>query len=309
MRVIFCGFGELGDAVFQSIVDVHEVCAVVTHPGGFSGLTDPAVEKRANSHSIPVFYSVSAREPSLHRSLLDLEADLLVSTNWRTKMPSEMLDLTPMGAINLHDALLPEYAGFGAVNWAIRDGRDETGLTVHFMDDELDTGPIVYQTSISISSDETAGSVYRRLVALYGPTAIRAIKLVENGSRGVPQTAASGFFGHRITIHDTRIFWSEASHRIVNLVRAQDGPFINAWCIDEGRRLFVTRASLPGRAVRGTPGRVVGRQDGGVLVGCGSTGLPDSRGVSLVEVRPEGTSEPLPAVDYFGKITGARYLS
>lgn len=309
MKIVFAGFGELGDTVLGELVQHHEVCAVVTHQAGFTDLSDNDVEKRARVHSIPTYYSVSAREPELHEVLTRLEADLLVSTNWRTRMPAKMLGVTRLGAINVHDALLPEYAGFGAVNWAIRDGRDRTGLTVHFMDDELDTGPVINQVAINIGPDEYADSVYTRLVSLYGSTALRAIELVEGGSRGTSQTPGAGFFGHRITANDTRIDWNDSSHQIVNLVRSQASPFINAWCVDDDKHINVTRAAVPSRPVRGTAGRIVAHTDGGILVSCGRTGVADSKGIILLGVKPEGTHSPLPAVEYFGRVRGARYLS
>lgn len=307
MRVLFAGFGELGAAVLDPLTRRHQVAAVLTHPAGFTGLDGGHLQGIADRAAIPVFLSATATEPDLAPRLADLGADVLVSTNWRTRLPKDILAATTLGAINVHDSLLPRYAGFGAVNWVIRDGGDHTGLTVHVMDDQLDTGPVLLQTRVDIGPADDATTVYRRLVAQYGPAALDSLDLLAQGHRGTPQNLTCASFGHRITLEDTRVDWTWDTTAIVNLVRGQSSPLLNAWCTSAGQRLFIGKASTPIRAVRGTPGRVVATTEGGVLIGCGRPGAPDSRGVVLHRVTPEDEAEQ-DATEYFAPIRGARYL-
>ena len=212
-------------------------------------------------------------------------------------MPVEVLELPRHGAVNVHDALLPRYAGFGAVNWAIRNGESVTGLTAHYMDAEFDTGPIITQRRVEIGPHDTAGRLLEKLVAEYQPVTLEALACVEAGHRGTPQ-GDGGTFYHRIGIEDTMIDWQRGTPELYDLVRGQSDPFINAWTRHDGQRLFVKTAALPSRAYRGTPGHVVKRADDGVAVVCGGPDVENGRGLILLDVQTED-GPPMRAVEYF----------
>ena len=297
MIVAFMGYGELGANVLRGLVHHHRVALVVTHEAGFGGLHEPDVQEAAAELGIPVVVSATALEPALHERIEALRPDVIVSTNWRTRVPAELLDLPRLGAVNVHDALLPRYAGFGAVNWAIRNGERETGLTVHFMDSELDTGPVIAQTSVPITPYDSANRVLENLVAKYQPITLRALDLVEAGHRGRPQSGEGSFY-HRIGLEDTRIDWTDGTWQLYNLIRGQSDPFVNAWTLHQGERLFVKAATVPTRSYCGTPGRVIRAAEGGVAVACGAPGSADSRGLILLAVQTDD-GPPVRTVDYF----------
>jgi methionyl-tRNA formyltransferase len=297
MNVVFMGYGLLGAQVLRAVARHHDVPLVLTHRTEFSGLHEPDVLVAAQELGIPVELSARAREPELHQRIRDVGPHVIACTNWRTTVPGEVLRIPLLGAINVHDALLPRYGGFGAVNWVVRNGERTTGLTVHFMDEELDTGPVITQTTVEIGPEDSAGRVLDRLVAEYGPVIVRALDLVESGCRGEPQSGETSFY-HRVGLEDTRIDWTRGTTEVYNLVRGQSDPFINAWTTHDGFRLFVKAAAVPTRAYCGTAGRVVKAADGGVAVACGTPASHDARGVILLEVQTED-GPPVRAVDYF----------
>ncbi|MEO3746491.1 methionyl-tRNA formyltransferase [Plantactinospora sp. B5E13] len=298
MRIAFLGYGELGANVLRGVLAEHEVVLVVTHRADFSGLGEPDVELVAGELGVPVWYSAHAREPELHERLREARPDVILSTNWRTRVPAEVLSIPHRGAINVHDALLPRYAGFGAVNWAIRNGETETGLTVHYMDRELDTGPVITRKVVKIGPHDSAGYVLNNLLAEYVPVTLRALELVEQGHPGEPQPQTGGSFYHRIGEADTRIDWGASTTSVYNLIRGQSDPFVNAWTTHDGLRLWIKAASQPQRAHGGTPGRIIKAAEDGVAVACGQPGDPDARGVILLQVQADG-APPVRAVDYF----------
>jgi methionyl-tRNA formyltransferase len=298
LRVAFLGYGQLGATVLRGLHQHHHVALVVTHRPEFSGMAEPDVVEAALDLGVDVTLSSHAREPELHRRLRDLDADVIVSTNWRTPVPKDVLCVPRLGAVNIHDALLPRYAGLGAVNWAIRNGDRTTGLTAHLMDEELDTGPVITQTRVEIGPHDTAADVLERLLSQYVPVALRALELLELGHRGTPQALEEGTFYHRIGLEDTRIQWLESTTSVYNLVRAQVDPFLNSWTTYRGQRLFVKSATPPTRAYCGTPGRIVKVAEGGIAVACGQPGATDSRGIILRCVQVEG-QEPVQAIDLF----------
>ena len=297
------GYGLLGANVLGGLAAEHDVLLVLSHRADFSGLGEPHVERMARDLGLDVEFSATAAEPSLWAKVRKVAPEAIVSTNWRTKVPIGLLRIPSLGALNVHDALLPEYRGFGSVNWAIRDGRDHMGLTVHFMDAELDTGPIVARSIVPINKHDNAGQVLDKLLAEYVPVTLRALDLVGKGHRGEPQTATGGTFYHRITLEDTRIDWRDGTTHNYNLVRGQSDPFVNAWTTHKGNRLFVKAARPPQAGWCGTPGRIVRAADNGVAVACGRRGDPDARGLILLQVQPEG-GPMMRATDYFTSIGG-----
>ncbi|MBH1937093.1 methionyl-tRNA formyltransferase [Streptomyces sp. AV19] len=295
MRTVFLGYGEIGATVLGPLTEHHEVVAVLTHRPSYAGLGEDHVVKLAEKLGLPVHFARHADEPQVLPVLRQAAPEVLVSTNWRTRISETVLRIPSRCPVNVHDALLPGYAGFGAVNWTIRNGETRTGLTAHVMDPELDTGPVLHSVVVPIGDDETAGSVYAAMLRAYPGAVLTALDRVAHGEQPVPQPTTGSSFYHRITEADTRIDWSLSTTRLFNLIRAQSDPFLNAWCTAaDGRKLYVKRAKRPVRAYRGTPGRVVRHAEGGVAVSCGPSWAPGSDGIILLEAQWEG-DRPGPA--------------
>jgi methionyl-tRNA formyltransferase len=302
VKLVFMGYGLLGANVLNALAAHHRIALVVTHERGFSGLGEPHVELAAERLGIPVEVCSRADSPALHERMQRLSPDAITSTNWRTTVPGAVLRIPRLGAVNVHDALLPGYGGFGAVNWAIRNGESCTGLTAHLMDEELDTGPVITRAVVPIATHDDARCVLDRLLAQYAPVTLEALRLLEAGQRGEPQTGEASFY-HRIGIEDTRIDWTCGTTQLYDLVRGQSDPFLNAWTECDGRRLFIKAAAIPKRAYRGTPGRIVKAADGGVAIACGGTRHPDGHGLIVQQVQTED-GPSVRAVDYFLRFGG-----
>jgi methionyl-tRNA formyltransferase len=301
MKVAFLGYGEIGAAVLTGLVTQHEVIVVVTHEPSFGGLDEDHVASLSSWLELPTLYARNAGEDHVIRAIKDCEPEVLVSANWRTTVPEPVLEIPSRYPVNIHDALLPGYAGFGSVNWAIRNGETRIGLTVHVMEAELDTGPVLHTVVVPIDAEDTAGIVYARLLREYPGGVLTALDLIADGIRPVPQPTVGASFYHRITEADNKIDWSLPTTLLVNLIRAQSDPFRNAWCTVNGEKLYVKRAKRPVRSYRGTPGRVVRHAEGGVAVVCGPSWEADSNGIILLEIQREGHRSQ-PAAQYFTKL-------
>ncbi|MEU7477112.1 methionyl-tRNA formyltransferase [Lentzea sp. NPDC042327] len=297
MRIVFFGYGELGAVVLSALVEHHDVVLVLTHRTEFTGLGEPHVADLVEQHGLRSVISSNGREPELPAQLRELGADAIVSTNWRTRLPGELLTTSRLGALNVHDALLPKFSGFGAVNWAVREHESETGVTVHLMEPELDTGPVVVQRVVPIGDHDTATEVYEQVTAQYVPATLEALQKLAAGDRGTAQDASKRTFWHRITEDDTRIDWTRSTREIYDLVRGQSDPYVNAWTMLDGRKVAVKRAAPPSMGFCGTPGRVVRQADGGVAVVTGT------EGIILLEVQVDG-EEARPAAEVFKKMGG-----
>lgn len=297
------GYGSLGAVVLSALVKDHDVAVVLTHPTQFRGLDDHAVLRVAEAAELPLMTGTSGAEPAILAAVGACRADAIVSTNWRTTAPMDLLDLAKLGALNVHDALLPKYSGFGAVNWAIRNGEDRTGVTVHMMEAELDSGPVIAQTVVPIHDEDTATAVTERVTDQYVPTILLALRRLENGDRGQPQDVAQRTFYHKIGLEDVEIDWRAGTRSVYNLIRSQSDPFINAWSWFENRRLRIKSARLPETTYCGTPGRLLRRAEGGVAIACGPVGKAESRGLILDRVETDDDCSVL-AGDFFAKMGG-----
>jgi methionyl-tRNA formyltransferase len=300
VKVAFLGYGEIGATVLGPLAAHHKVLTAVTHRPGLSRLGDNQVEKLCERLGLPALFARHADEPHVLRALRDAAPEVVVSANWRTQVSEAVLRIPSRYPVNIHDALLPAYAGFGSVNWSIRNGETEIGLTVHVMERELDTGPVLHTVVVPISEHDTAGTVYAALLREYPGAVLTALDLIAQDARPKPQSTRRASFYHRITEADTRIDWSLPTTQLVNLIRAHSDPFLNAWCTAAGQKLYIKQAARPACSYRGTPGRVIRHAECGVAVVCGPSWEAGSDGIILHEVQWDG-QPPQPATQVLTK--------
>jgi methionyl-tRNA formyltransferase len=151
-----------------------------------------------------------------------VSADWLVNINGTTILAPEIIALFPSRAINMHPGLLPQYAGLHCHQWAIRNGEHVQGLTVHIMDDRIDTGPILAQTNIPIFAHDTGLSLFRRTMEAGTALMIEVLaRIVANDiPNATPQDISRRrFYRHRDALEDA-VDWTWHAHKIVNFVRA-----------------------------------------------------------------------------------------
>jgi methionyl-tRNA formyltransferase len=307
VRVVFLGFQAWGCATLRALLAEPSLTVplVVTHPPSRRGderIWIESVERVARQAGVPVVACRRIVDPDVVGRIRDARPDFLVASNWRTIVSPDVVAIPRLGALNVHDGLLPGYGGFAPVNWAIVNGETRTGVTVHFMTPDVDLGDIVLQREIPIYEDDTAADVVRRGMPLCGELALRAVAAVRSGDyRPVRQDRARSTFYHRRSEADNEIDWGRPCRTVHDLVRAQADPYPNAFTVHRGERLRIKRTSLPDRPYCGTPGRVFARVERGVVVVCGPQPGEPNQGLVLEVVQPEG-GEPLPALRYFRRM-------
>lgn len=253
------------------------VVAVVTHaddPG--EGNWFESVAEIARVHRLPLFAPPSPNLPAIVEALRAHAPDVLLSVWYRRLLGPELLALPGIAALNLHGSLLPAYRGRAPVNWVLVNGEPRTGVTLHHMTAEADAGDVVAQETIDIAPDDTAFTLYKRMVKV-------GVELLLDASPGVlagtaprtPQDASRATTFPRRRPEDGRVAWGWPAPRIANMIRAVTHPFPGAFVGDGPRRLFLwAGAALPAGAGAAAPGTLLAlRPSEGVVVAAGDGAL------------------------------------
>lgn len=310
MRVVVFGYMTWGHRTLEAILDAgHEVPLVVTHPDSgdpYETIFNDSVAELAAKHDIPVLLRTRADDPEVAERIRAAEPDAMVVANWRTRLTPEVFSRPRLGTLNVHDALLPAYAGFAPLNWALINDEPEVGVTAHMMDADFDAGDIVLQRATPVAESDTVVELFERTLAMFGPIAVEGLALLATGRTDwTPQDRSRATYFHRRSDVDNRIDWSWPARDIANLVRAQVDPYPNAYCLHEGERLRILEARPTERPYGGTAGRIFIRDDdGGVVIVAGADARRGRNpGLSIRRVRTADGRE-LTAAEHFTRMGG-----
>jgi methionyl-tRNA formyltransferase len=256
LRIVFMGTPEFAVASLDALVKAGcNIVGVVTAPDKPAGrgmkLTESAVKKFATEHQLRVLQPVKLKSPDFIEELASLKADLQVVVAFRM-LPEVVWSMPPMGTINLHGSLLPQYRGAAPINWAVINGEKETGVTTFKLKHEIDTGDILLQEKFSIRTDETAGEVHDRMKGIGAALLVETVKgLAEGKLEEMPQTefrsnsdgpiAPEIKHAPKIFTETCKIDWNKSSTDIHNLVRGLS-PFPGAYTMLGDKTLKVFRS-------------------------------------------------------------------
>ena len=247
LRIVFMGTPEFAvpmlDTLHQS---QHQVVGVITAPDKPAGrgmqLHESDVKKYAVSHHLHILQPEKLKNEHFINQLRALEADLFVVVAFRM-LPEVVWSMPRLGTINLHASLLPQYRGAAPINWAIINGEKETGVTTFLLQQEIDTGKIIYSDKVAIRDDETVGEVYHELMDIGKHTLLRTVDALASGD--YPQIPQD----HIVDIkHAPKIFketcsidWNKEASSIYNLIRGLS-PYPAAWTTLQGKTLKIYKA-------------------------------------------------------------------
>jgi methionyl-tRNA formyltransferase len=295
LRIVFFGTPDFAVPSLKALLDSgHEVVAVVTQPDKVKGrgrrLSQPPVKELALFHGIMVMQPAGIRTPSFLEELALLNPETIAVVAYGKIIPSPVLQLPPLGCINVHASLLPKYRGAAPIQWAIINGETKTGVTTMQMDEGLDTGDVLLTAETEIRDEDNALTLGKRLSEI-GASLLRetldALKV--GGLKPKPQSGEPSF-APPLKKDDGKVDWSFPAKRIFDLIRGTF-PWPGAYCFLEGRRVTLLRAGVFDRERAGAPGIIekVGNEE--VLVSTGKGIL------SIMEVKPEG-KHAMPAASF-----------
>ena len=222
LRIIFMGTPEFAVPSLARLVDAgYNIVAVITAPDKPSGrgmqMNESAVKKYALSKGLKILQPEKLKNPDFLNELRELNANLQVVVAFRM-LPEVVWNMPPMGTINLHASLLPQYRGAAPINWAIINGEKETGVTTFKLQHEIDTGNILLQEKIKIGDEENAGELHDRIMQVGADLLLQTInELVKNNLKEIEQQKE--IFNIQYSTSDGYRINNNASSRSKNIYR------------------------------------------------------------------------------------------
>ncbi|HEY4639182.1 MAG TPA: methionyl-tRNA formyltransferase [Candidatus Udaeobacter sp.] len=288
MRIVFIGTGEIGVPTLQALLgSEHEVAAVVTQPdkrvGREQRIEPPPIKKaligRARPPGAPILQPAKIKDPQIIEEIRRLTPDVIVVIAYGQILPRDVLEIPRFACLNLHASLLPRWRGAAPIQAAIAAGDSETGITVMYMDEGLDTGDILLQRGVAILPDDTGGSLHDRLAQIAPEALLEALRfLAADNAPRIPQDNARATYAPKLKREHGEIDWSESADAIKRKIRAYN-PWPGAFMKLGRQNLKIFSASLVD--LNGQPGEIL-RSDKELIVATGKGAL------SIDEVQLEG---------------------
>jgi len=306
-RIVFLGTPEFAVPALAALSGAEDqVLLVITQPDRPQGRgrrpSPPPVKVLAQKLDLPVWQPESIKTPAAFNRLKELTPDLLVVVAFGAILPLNLLQLPRIGPLNVHPSLLPAYRGPAPINWAILNGETETGVTTMFLDQGMDTGPILLSRRTAIGPLETAGQLHDRLARLGAELLLETIAGLKAGRvTPKPQPSTGATLAPLLKKADGLIDWTRPAEELARRVRGLD-PWPGAYTTFKGKilKLFGARPG-PGR---GRPGQVLALDQGLLHVAAGQGSL------ALAELQIEGKKrlrapefwrgQRLGSTDFFG---------
>jgi methionyl-tRNA formyltransferase len=291
MRIVFIGTGEIGVPSLRALLGAaeHEVVGAVTQPdkpvGRAQRIQASPIKEALAGKAVPILQPRKIREESAVAEIRALAPDVIVVMAYGQILPKSVLEIPQVACLNLHASLLPRHRGAAPIQAAIAAGDEKTGITVMYMDEGLDTGDVLSRVCLTISPNETGGSLHDQLAEVAPPALLAALEQLRTGSAPrSPQDNALATYAPKLERADGRIDWGEEAETIERKIRAFD-PWPGAFTEMAGsgaktRNLKIFRASLAPE-VTAEPGTIIQTHDG-IVVATGRGGL------RLEEVQLEG---------------------
>lgn len=286
MKIVYMGTPDFAVGPLKALIEAgHEICAVVTQPDRQKGrgkeMAPSPVKGCALSYGIPVLTPVKIKEAEAIEELKKYPADIFVVAAFGQILSEEILNMPRYGCVNIHASLLPKYRGAAPIQWSIIDGEKETGVTIMQMDKGLDTGDILFQEKVPITTEETGASLFDKLAEAGSKLIVEALDKIEKGDVvPVRQDDDNSCYAKMLSKSTGRIDWNKSAVEIERLIRGLNS-WPSAYTEYKGKQLKIWRAEvLP--HIDGEPGRIAKVTKDAVIVCTGKGAL------SLLEIQLEG---------------------
>jgi len=284
MRIVFIGTGEIGVPTLRALQKSgHELIGIVTQPDKPAGraqkITAPPIKAALSEGTMSMLQPARIKDPQSIEEIRALEPDVIVVVAYGQILPRAVLEIPKIACLNLHASLLPRWRGAAPIQAAISAGDRETGMTVMYMDEGLDTGDILLQRKIDISPTETGATLRDRLAQIAPDALLESLQLLAAGNAPrISQDKSLASYAPKLNREAGRLNWNEGAEAIERKIRAYN-PWPGAFGEFAGRNLKIFSATIVD--LRGKPGEIL-RKDRELVVAA------SDRALSLADVQLEG---------------------
>ena len=270
MRIVLIGQAAFGQKVLERLIECREnVVAVYCPPDSPRGPVDPLKETARNA-GIPVFQPARMNNPAVITEYLTLRPDLNIMAFVTDIVPGRILRHPTQGSIQYHPSLLPKHRGRSAINWAVVKGERKTGVSIFWVDEGIDTGPLLLQKEVTIDPDDTTGSLYfNKLFPLGVDALMESLDLIRaRKAPRIEQDDSQATYEPPYTEQYARIDWKRPGREVYNLIRGCD-PQPGAYTVVHGKKLQIYATVPlfgPEFQNKGLPGHIVRIREDGIVV-------------------------------------------
>ena len=242
MRIVFMGTPDFSVPVLEGLIENYNVVGVVSQPDKEVGrkrvLTPTPTKEVALKHNIPVIQPIKIRKE--YQEVLDLKPDLIVTCAYGQIIPKEILDCPKLGCINVHGSLLPKLRGGAPIHHAIIDGYDETGITIMYMDEAMDSGDIISQRSIKIEDSDNVGILWDKMSLLGRDLLLETLpSIIDGTNKREKQDESLVTFGLNIKREEEHIDFNKTTREVFNQIRGLNPwPSANAILDDNEMKIY-----------------------------------------------------------------------
>ena len=295
LRTIFMGTPEFAVPCLARLAEISEVVGVVTQPDKKRGrgqkVAPSPVKVFADAHGLPVYQPQRIREEEFIAKLARLASELIVVVAFGQILPQRILDIPPLGCINVHASLLPRYRGAAPMQRCLMAGETVTGVTTMFMDAGLDTGDILLRKEVPIDTDMTLETLHDTLSDIGAELLENTITALTEGSlTRTKQDNSVSCYADMLTKETGKIDWQKSAVELHNLVRALDS-WPGAYAQIEGTTYKIWRTRVLGGKPEGVPGEIIRRTEDGLVVATGAGAI------EILELQAPGKKR-MAAADY-----------
>ncbi len=287
MRIVFMGTPDFAAAILQRLIDTgRNVVGVFSQPDKPVGrkqiIMPTAVKTVALEHNIPVYQPAKLRDGEALAIMQELKPDLTVVAAYGKILPKDILDVAPLGNVNVHGSLLPKYRGSAPIQWSVINGDKVTGITTMYMAEGMDTGDMIMKFELPIGEDETAGELFDRMAELGAESIEKTLELFDNGEvKSEPQNEEEATYAPMLKKEMGEIDFGKTAEEIHNLVRGLN-PWPTAYTFLDGKSVKVHEAKAC-EGFSGKEGELLDEKK--FIVGC------KNGAVEFITVQPEGKNK------------------
>lgn len=297
MRLVFMGTPAFAAACLSAVLETkHEIVGVYTKPDTPKNrgmkLIPSEVKLLAQARGLPVYQPSTFRDDAVFEELKALAPDLIIAVAYGKILPQRVLDIPPLGCINIHGSILPALRGSAPVQWAVLNDLPETGVTAMYMSAGMDEGDIIAVRTTPIGENETAGALMERLAPLGAALLKDTLAAIEAGTvTRTPQDPALATYAPMLTKELSPVDWSRPARAILAQIRG-----LNPWpaaSADFGGTAFKLWEARPWSAgTQAAPGTPLALTKQGLAVACGD-------GAVLITKLQAPGGKAMSAADYF----------